>query len=357
MFDVFISYSSADAAFVQDLVRRMERRGVSLWFDRAEIKPGDYIRERINKGISDSRYLLAVLSPNSLNSRWVQQEIDAAMIRELSARDVQLIPLLIGAIEPDALPPDLRGKNYLDFREKSQELTELDRLIALLNPEKKKRLEFLKYVRSGMPDRANGVDALQEVVCNYRDQTIQAAAISALQDIGTAKAVIALAHRLLDPWGLGSIRRCLKALHTLSHSGGLCVVGATYFWDRRLYDEKLSMLRGQLGERTSQFDEVLANLTEPDGTVAPSDMLIVLTEATPLEVSAGVTYGSQFWWSPAIAERWLQSATRPSWMPLYPLQRIYEARDYLDMTIPGLAEFLEDNLWCYLPGTSSPQTR
>lgn len=356
MFDVFISYSSADAAFVQDLVGRMERKGVSLWFDRAEIKPGDYIRERINKGISASRYLLAVLSPNSLNSRWVQQEIDAAMIRELHERNVQLIPLLIGAIEPDDLPPDLRGKNYLDFREKSKELPELERLIGLLNPEKKRRQEFLQYVRAGMPDRANAVDALREVACNYRDQTIQTAAISALEDIGTAQAVIALAHRLLDPWGMGSIKRCLKALHAMRHAGGLCVVGATYFWDRRFYDQKLAMLREQLGERQSEFDEVLASRTRPDGSIGLIDMLAALTESTPLEVSAGVTYGAHFWWSPDIARRWLQSSARPSWMPLYPAQRIFEARDYLDETIPGLAEFLEDNLFFYCPGTPSPQT-
>lgn len=350
MFDVFISYSSADAAFVQDLVRRMERRGVALWFDRAEIKPGDYNRERINKGISDSRYMLAVLSPSSLNSRWVQHEIDAAMIRELNERNVQLIPLLIGAIDESDLPPDLRGKNYLDFRVQAKELPELERLIGLLKPEKARREEFLKYVRSGMSDRANAVDALQEVACNYRDQTIQIAAISALQDIGTAKAVVAIAHRLLDPWGMTSIKRCLRALRAMPHSRGISTIGATFFWDGRFCDEKLAILREQLAERRSAFDEDLASRTLPDGSIGAVHMLAALTESTPLEISAGVTFGSQFWWGPELARRWHAQEARPFWMPQYPAHRVSEARAYLDEAIPGLTEFLEEKLIYHGPG-------
>ena len=81
--DIFISYSSLDSEFVDGLVSKLRSKGVSLWFDKSEIKPGNYLRDRINSAIDNVDYLLAVISHNSLNSEWVRREMDAAMMREL----------------------------------------------------------------------------------------------------------------------------------------------------------------------------------------------------------------------------------------------------------------------------------
>ena len=116
--DLFISYSSVDRSFVTRLAKEMIRKGITLWIDEGEILPGDRIREKINQGIAESRYFVVVLSKNSISSSWVQTELDAAMIKEIEGNDVVVIPVLVGDINNKDIPPDLKGKAYVDFRRK-----------------------------------------------------------------------------------------------------------------------------------------------------------------------------------------------------------------------------------------------
>jgi hypothetical protein len=124
--DLFVSYSSADSAFVDRLVADLKAYGISVWLDRWEIAAGDRIRDRINRGIHGSHYVLCVLSQHALNSPWVQAELDSAMIRELETRQIIVIPILIDNVAHDELPADLRGKLYLDFRSPDKYSENLD---------------------------------------------------------------------------------------------------------------------------------------------------------------------------------------------------------------------------------------
>ena len=69
MSKVFISYSSSDKNFVEKLSKDLNELGIGVWFDKLEIKVGDSIVEKINKGISENDYLAIVLSPDSVNSK------------------------------------------------------------------------------------------------------------------------------------------------------------------------------------------------------------------------------------------------------------------------------------------------
>jgi hypothetical protein len=109
----FISYSSTDAAFAHRLAQDLKKANVNIWFDRWEIKVGDSISEKIEAGLRDSDYLIIVLSPRSVNSSWVRQELNAAHIKELEARKVVVLPALI---EKCDVPLWLRDKHYADFR-------------------------------------------------------------------------------------------------------------------------------------------------------------------------------------------------------------------------------------------------
>ncbi|MGC9965029.1 MAG: toll/interleukin-1 receptor domain-containing protein [Syntrophobacteraceae bacterium] len=130
MKDIFISYSTADKEFVDILVDLLNREGISIWIDEGEILPGDRIREKINQGILDSRYLLIVLSQNSIRSNWVRVELDSAMIREIEDSAVTVIPVLIGDIKLAQIPLDLRGKLYIDFRDSEMYSKSAQRLVS-----------------------------------------------------------------------------------------------------------------------------------------------------------------------------------------------------------------------------------
>ena len=56
--------------------------------------------------------LAIVLSPDSVNSVWIQKEVDIAMNQEIAGNKVKVLPLMYRQCE---LPWFLEGKLYADF--------------------------------------------------------------------------------------------------------------------------------------------------------------------------------------------------------------------------------------------------
>jgi CheY-like chemotaxis protein len=111
---VFISHSSKDKTFVDRLATDLKNAGIDVWFDKWEIGVGDSIVEKINAGLKESDYVAVVLSRNSVNSRWVQQELNAAYIASLDKQNNMVLPILIEYYVE--IPPLIRDRRYADFR-------------------------------------------------------------------------------------------------------------------------------------------------------------------------------------------------------------------------------------------------
>jgi TIR domain len=114
--DVFISYSSKDINIVSKIVDDLQRSGFNIWQDQSELLPGMRLRETIYEGIQNSACILILLSNNSLLSKWVINELDAAMIREIREGKSLGIPILLGRVNEAAIPLDLQGKKFIDLR-------------------------------------------------------------------------------------------------------------------------------------------------------------------------------------------------------------------------------------------------
>jgi hypothetical protein len=112
-YQVLLSYASADKEIAQKIVAELRHEGIRVWFDTYELQPADSIAEAIERAISASDYLVVLLSPHSVNSVWVQKELGAALSRDLAARDITLLPVLIADCE---IPPPLAYYQYLDLR-------------------------------------------------------------------------------------------------------------------------------------------------------------------------------------------------------------------------------------------------
>lgn len=111
---VFVSHSSQDKPFVRHLVDELKQRNVNLWFDERELQVGDSIVEGISKGLEVADYLLVILSKNSVASQWVQNELSAAMMEQMSRGGIVVLPALIDDCE---IPILLRDRIYADFRQ------------------------------------------------------------------------------------------------------------------------------------------------------------------------------------------------------------------------------------------------
>jgi formylglycine-generating enzyme required for sulfatase activity len=112
MTQVFISYSRKDLSFVKRLVKDLKAAGLETWYDLSGLEVGQRWGSEIQKAIRNSQYFLAVMSPNSVDSEWVEREFLYS-----SNLKLKVIPLLYKACE---LPMwclnlhyiDIQGRNY-----------------------------------------------------------------------------------------------------------------------------------------------------------------------------------------------------------------------------------------------------
>jgi hypothetical protein len=86
---------------------------IDVWYDEWELKWGDSIIKKIQEGIIESSFLAIVLSPNSVTSKWVNEELNAALMIQLEKQSVFVLPIMYIDC---AVPMFLRDKKYVDFR-------------------------------------------------------------------------------------------------------------------------------------------------------------------------------------------------------------------------------------------------
>lgn len=78
-YDVFISHAFEDKEdFVDEFVSELREQELKVWYDTDKLKWGDSMREKIDKGLSKSRYGVVILSPNyiSENKYWTKAELN-----------------------------------------------------------------------------------------------------------------------------------------------------------------------------------------------------------------------------------------------------------------------------------------
>ena len=86
-YSCFISYSSNDQEFAERLHADLQNKGVRCWFAPEDLKIGDRIRPGIDEAIRLHDKLLLILSEHSVNSQWVEQEVETALAKERKAKE------------------------------------------------------------------------------------------------------------------------------------------------------------------------------------------------------------------------------------------------------------------------------
>ncbi len=110
---IVISYAHEDSGFVDNLAANLFKNRVPVWVDRWELKVGDSILRRIESAIQDADALLVVLSKASVESEWCKKELTAGLVRELEAKSVFVLPIVVDDCD---IPLFLKDKLYTDFR-------------------------------------------------------------------------------------------------------------------------------------------------------------------------------------------------------------------------------------------------
>jgi HJR/Mrr/RecB family endonuclease len=110
---VFLSYASQDKVVASEIAKSLQQAGVPTWVDSWELAVGDSLASRIHEALDASDTLVVLLSPNSVGSRWIQNEWHTALTREVEQRSIHVIPVLVEDCE---LPPFFSNRLYFDLR-------------------------------------------------------------------------------------------------------------------------------------------------------------------------------------------------------------------------------------------------
>lgn len=103
--DVFISHASEDKdELVRPLAIALREEGLSVWYDEFELKIGDSLRQKIDKGLAKSRFGIVVLSKSFIKKGWTNYELDGIVTRVVSGEQV-LLPIW----------HDITKKEVMDF--------------------------------------------------------------------------------------------------------------------------------------------------------------------------------------------------------------------------------------------------
>src|SRR5215207_2642329 len=119
---IFFSYSRHDSDFAK-LGKDLRTAGISIWLDQLDIEPGERWDVAIEQGLAACSRILVILSPASVASNNVMDEVSYAL-----EEGKPVIPVLHGECD---IPFRLRRVQYTDFRADYQ--VAFDSLLRYLN--------------------------------------------------------------------------------------------------------------------------------------------------------------------------------------------------------------------------------
>lgn len=91
--DVFISHASEDKDdIVRPLANALVGKGMEVWYDEFTLRIGDSLRQKIDRGLANSRVGLVVLSPSFIAKGWTNYELDGIVTRTVSGEQI-LLPI------------------------------------------------------------------------------------------------------------------------------------------------------------------------------------------------------------------------------------------------------------------------
>lgn len=104
---IFVSYSSEDRPFAVGLTKELQKLGANVWIDQLAIGLGENWDNAIEEALEKSETFMLILSPTSVESQNVQDEVSIAI-----STDKKFVPILIKECD---LPMRWKRRQYADL--------------------------------------------------------------------------------------------------------------------------------------------------------------------------------------------------------------------------------------------------
>jgi hypothetical protein len=271
MSQIFISYSRMDREFVDELIGQVENRGFDVWVDRKDIGGGKEWRAAISQAISECSFFMLVLSPNSVDSRKVTQEVSLA-----DEQGRKIIPIRYQQCEvPHELNLQLAGLQWIDFVENSNE-DAMEQLFRALG----------EKAASKPRQRPAGSSRNQPVPSSFPAVNPAAPAASPFQPAGAAS----LAHILPGTWQV-QIMTPLGVMGTLTVE----LNPAGVFQGQLMKPTGMTAVQGQW--QITPMNQIVMQGQETNGFMfLPYAVMIQIQQVLPNQLSGTSIAGEQVVW-------------------------------------------------------------
>jgi hypothetical protein len=111
--EVFLSHSAKDKRFLERLATVLRNHGLSVWFSEHGIRGAAQWHDEIGEALSRCDWMIVILSPAAIASRWVKREVAHAI--EEPRFDGRIIPVRISVCEAKDLSWVLPQIQTIDF--------------------------------------------------------------------------------------------------------------------------------------------------------------------------------------------------------------------------------------------------
>jgi hypothetical protein len=112
-YQIFVSHATADKWIARVLCEKLELAGATTFRDDRDIDGGDDIPESIRRQIKQSREIVVLLTPKSINRQWVTLEIGAAWGWSKNLR----ITVVLDHVDVDPIPDMLKSKKAIQLNQ------------------------------------------------------------------------------------------------------------------------------------------------------------------------------------------------------------------------------------------------
>lgn len=139
MLRAFLSHSSVDKPFVEEVATRLTRYQARI--DSKAFEPGEDFRDEIRRVMDESDAFVLFVSPESLSSLWVRFEIDEAETRVLRKVLSRSLAIFIGGpVDTTVLPDWLRRVKAVSRKSPGQAARSIEALLLRADPQPEKPL-------------------------------------------------------------------------------------------------------------------------------------------------------------------------------------------------------------------------
>lgn len=130
--DVFVSHNRAQKPWVRQIVKQWRELGLRVFFDEDCITPGEHIVTGVERGLAGSRFVILVITPASVQSKWVAMEIINSVYADPDGRCGLLVPIVLEPIDFGQLRVSIRGLNMVRLDEPAERDSNYARLMDFL---------------------------------------------------------------------------------------------------------------------------------------------------------------------------------------------------------------------------------